>query len=418
MQDLSISNGFALTQSQQVALNALVDWMKDPNAPPYKTLSGYAGTGKTTLLNYVSEEAKKAGLTLAITATTNKAVKVLRDKIPNGAYFSTVHNLLDIKAKAKGTKELFVPGGKSKLDHYCLVVIDEASMISCVDLPDQPSLLTLIQDQVSVTSGIKILFCGDPAQLQPINEDVSKVFDFSPVKLTEIVRHDDGISNVAGLLRNSSKAYTLKQLTSPPDIIPIMAKDVDKLFSEWKDNPDSIRMLAWRNASVEKWNKALHSVVASASPSQAFLVGDRVIANSLCVQPTQSGYGEVPLMQNSEEGTIISIEETAQAYRMKIKPESGKVVNVQVLKSSYSGKLQAMLRQYANDRKWKQYWATKKSFHDVRLCYSMTVHKSQGSTFDSVIIDYQDIMANYNAENRNQLLYVGITRAAKKVYLL
>ena len=78
---------------------------------------------------------------------------------------------------------------------------------------------------------------------------------------------------------------------------------------------------------------------------------------------------------------------------------------------------------------WEQYYDNRKSFAWVDYAYAMTVHKSQGSTFKNVFLDVGDILANrtenvinlygVNARVRekNQLLYVAMTRAANRVFV-
>ena len=60
----------------------------------------------------------------------------------------------------------------------------------------------------------------------------------------------------------------------------------------------------------------------------------------------------------------------------------------------------------------------KKAYHDIRHCYALTVHKSQGSGFGTVVLDWENIQQNRDLQNRNQLLYVAMTRAEKQVKIL
>ena len=67
---------------------------------------------------------------------------------------------------------------------------------------------------------------------------------------------------------------------------------------------------------------------------------------------------------------------------------------------------------------WKPYYEFKESFVDISYTYAMTVHTSQGSTFDHTFVDMNDIQVCRNIEERTRLAYVAITRAAKTLHLL
>ncbi|NEP19333.1 MAG: ATP-binding domain-containing protein, partial [Leptolyngbya sp. SIO4C1] len=62
-------------------------------------------------------------------------------------------------------------------------------------------------------------------------------------------------------------------------------------------------------------------------------------------------------------------------------------------------------------------WAFRQRFHDVNYAYSLTVHKSQGSTFQDVFVDLPNLMRNPKTVERNQLVYVAFTRAAKRLFV-
>lgn len=67
---------------------------------------------------------------------------------------------------------------------------------------------------------------------------------------------------------------------------------------------------------------------------------------------------------------------------------------------------------------WKYYLSFKSCVICLDFAHAMTVHKSQGSTYDTVYLDTEDIgkCSNYDYELYLKLMYVGISRAAQKVY--
>ncbi|MDR6954195.1 exodeoxyribonuclease-5 [Ancylobacter sp. 3268] len=137
---------------QNEALSKAGAWLRLKYAPTFY-LAGYAGTGKTTLAKFLAGHAKGK---VAFAAYTGKAAAVMRSKGCKGA--STIHGLIyntdtDPNTGALTTK--LVPPGS--LDDYCLIVVDEVSMVDEVVGKDLLSF------------GIPVLVLGDPEQLPPVN---------------------------------------------------------------------------------------------------------------------------------------------------------------------------------------------------------------------------------------------------------
>jgi exodeoxyribonuclease-5 len=65
-------------------------------------------------------------------------------------------------------------------------------------------------------------------------------------------------------------------------------------------------------------------------------------------------------------------------------------------------------------------WALKGAFANISHAYAMTVHKAQGSTFDTVLIDWDDLQvaARRDPVQAARLMYVAVTRAASNVCIL
>ena len=412
---------FKLTDDQQQAFDEIIDWLYNSDEQ-FKTLKGYAGTGKTTLLNEIVREAKsykgnkRPSLSVIVTATTNKAVKVLRERVVFDN-FSTIHSLLNIKPVKKGKKEIFQPikfvaSGKKNIRYYDLVIIDECSMISSIDGSNdkEKSLLTIIKEETE-DSSVKILFCGDEAQLQPINETVSQCFDYNPSVLTKIVRHGDTIANQSKLVRNTIDYVPIDSLIAEPDIVETDVGEIIRNFKSFRMNPDRFRMLCWTNNSVKLWNAKLRIADYGYKPDAPYMKGDILMANEPC---EDEGY---IIMNNSEEGVVTEVQDVGDSYIVSLEKIEGGYATVRILKEKHKKTVKENLEELAEKTRWPEFWSLKKKYHDVRHCYALTIHKSQGSTFENVIIDRKDVCLNNDDQNRNQLIYVGMTRASNKVYL-
>ena len=190
----------ALTADQREAEELIKAWYLHLGTQIF-VLCGYAGTGKTFLLDHaVRALGLVAGESAAFVAPTGKAACVL---IRSGVPATTVHNLIytreeDIEADENGevVSERFLRFTKrDAIDPAIkLIVLDEASMVSD----------DMLRDLLSF--GVKCLCCGDPAQLPPVGG--SNTLLRSPViTLREIVRQEreNPIVRLAARIRAGEK---------------------------------------------------------------------------------------------------------------------------------------------------------------------------------------------------------------------
>ena len=161
-----------LSTEQRTAHDLALAFLRDPNPPrPYWLISGLAGTGKTETLATLA----RAVPTSTLCAFTGKAASVLRAR--TGLRVSTIHSFLYDRTgeerDARGRKQ---PTFKSKLlNHAGLVIfVDESSTVG-------EKLGTDL-----IKTGAKIIACGDPGQLPPIND--VPFFGEADVTLTEVHR--------------------------------------------------------------------------------------------------------------------------------------------------------------------------------------------------------------------------------------
>lgn len=172
-----------LTADQAEAAALIEEWFLHLNTQIF-VLCGYAGTGKTFLVDYVVRALGLVpGESAVFVAPTGKAASVL---IRQGVPASTVHSLIytreeDIEVNEDGEviSERFLRFvRKEKIDSGIrLIVLDETSMVSDDVLRDLLSF------------GVKCLCCGDPAQLPPVKGSNS-LLSMPVITLKEIVRQE------------------------------------------------------------------------------------------------------------------------------------------------------------------------------------------------------------------------------------
>ena len=70
-----------------------------------------------------------------------------------------------------------------------------------------------------------------------------------------------------------------------------------------------------------------------------------------------------------------------------------------------------------NRRKWQKYFGLKNSFANIQYHFATTIHKSQGSTYDTIYIDLNSLIYNTHIDDefKYRLIYVAITRARNNI---
>ena len=166
-----------LSDQQTQALYKIYNGLKDDDITE-QTLGGYAGTGKTTLISYLTKFFPDFG----ICAYTGKAANVLRTKGMHGA--GTIHSRIYEPHFDKGVVYFDL-----KLNPNCDgFIVDEASMVGSEIYWDLKSF------------GLPLIFVGDHGQLEPIESDFNLMA--SPMyKLEEIHRNAGTIARYAEHLR-------------------------------------------------------------------------------------------------------------------------------------------------------------------------------------------------------------------------
>lgn len=162
-----------LTKKQEEGLRIAVERYKNNEA--WTSISGYAGSGKSTLIKFIIAALDLKDEEVCYVAFTGKAATVLQKKgCPNA---TTAHKLLyKARQKADGTF-IFIPKTKFDLEQYKVIVVDEVSM-----LPAQ-------MWNKMLEHKIHIIATGDPGQLPPIDKEADNhVLDHPHIFLDEIMR--------------------------------------------------------------------------------------------------------------------------------------------------------------------------------------------------------------------------------------
>lgn len=421
--------GVTLTQPQQAALEALEQFVSSQEK--LYLLTGYAGTGKTTLLQVLIARLRQQGdrRSIVFSAFSNKATKVLQamsDRWGLGIDCMTCCKLLGLRPVIDDQtgKQVFRPDRKqdSQIDRYHLVVVDECSMIN------EEMWQLLVHAVSGLYDRAQILFVGDAAQLPPVGEPESACFRqiYQRSDLTEVVRYGGAIGVMAEDIRRHLERDRFPRfhndinadLTEGCFVVPRHRWEslLLKAFTSeaYQRDPDQVRALAYTNRRVRQLNHRIRAAIYGDNIAR-FVVGERLIANNACLE------GESVLLPTSAECEVIEVARGRAGdwpvWFLEVETEEGLYRTLRVLHESAQLEYDLKLQAYAQDKRWIEFWELKQLFHDLTYAYSLTIHKSQGSTFQDVFVDVLSMYANHNIVERNQLCYVAFTRAAKRLFI-
>lgn len=419
-----------LNRQQQKAFEQIVEYVKGRDQ--FFILCGYAGTGKSFLLQHVVGQNILCAYQIALSAPTNKAAKVLRKIVPSVEIkCCTIYSLLGIKMVSDEDRlVLELPKRFPVLGQYKLIVVDEASCVNKV-------LLSFIKEVAAANPHIKWLFVGDPAQLPPVGERFSAIWkeEWQRAVLTTVERNDNQLLVLATHVR--------KQISRCPKHNLILSSDHDADRGVWKYNntrgfingiyaatdkglfvkEDCLKIIAWRNKTVEDYNKIVRERIFGFNVER-YVVGDRVMVAA----PVERG-GRI-LANIDDEGTLSSVDVVHHSvfkefmiYRVMINMDGKGFMELNIVHESSHDQLLIKLNSLAIEAKadrskWKYFWALNNSFDKIRYGYAMTVHRSQGSTFQNVFLCCSDVLSSSNKKEALKCLYVGVTRPTTKLIMV
>jgi ATP-dependent exoDNAse (exonuclease V) alpha subunit len=461
---LALPNGKIITfnNQQYEGINKIRRWLKTKNQP-FFTISGYAGTGKTLSIKKILDEYNWG---VVVSAPTHKAVKVIRN-ITNKEG-QTLHSLLGLRPDVElsdfnPNAPQFNPIAVPKITDYNLVILDECSMVN-------KSLFELIQEKIK-NSNTKILFVGDSAQLPPVSEDFSVVFSQSDIEIHELTKVerqdcDNPLMLIYDMLRNNLEkldgGYKRKTniLDSGEGIIFIINKIefrkavLEKFNSnEFKKDSDYCKGLAWKNETVMASNNVVRTEIFGKN-SNIIEIGDILTA----YRSVNSENQRYNIIENSADYHVIeksNLEENKyeiKGFCVKLREDLAKkefkFLDVFIIDANNHDNLHhyAEMHDFFRDmgKTNKKLWT---KYYDFRRCnllmktiykyknglyrsncdiinkdldygYFLTIHKSQGSTYQHVMVIENDLNLNWNIIERNKLRYVAFSRPEKTCTVL
>lgn len=382
------------------------------------TLSGAAGTGKTTTIaDFILDI--PANECVALTSTTHQALSVLNDFIPDKAKCNieqgTIHSFLGYTIKENYGKTTLVKSpnpsefGKSTVDW---LIIDEVSML--VKLFHDH----MLKDEFKWRVLNKVIYIGDPVQLQ-----IDPFLDLTRVKtfeLTENHRQDkqSDLYNYCMKLRKEIESNGSPVPLPVGSIDIVQTVDHEEFLYSYKNSLSKDKViLAFKNSTVSSYNSNVKKYFMK---QDKFTKGDKLI----CLDPVfRSTANDKPTFFNRERVEIVSevtLESntyegiTIDYFSFTAINKSGKLSNMNI--PVVASRLKEALQILADSKDWASFYRLKKEFSSVHHSYAMTVHSAQGTSIDEVFIDLSDFVVPNDPmfHTLMRLVYVSLTRARKR----
>ena len=392
-----------LNDKQKQGLDIAVDRYKRKER--YTVISGYAGTGKSTLVKFIVAALPNINPDedVIYTSFTGKATQVLQKK--GNKNVSTLHKLLfESIPKPDGTffrKPVeFIP--------YKIVIVDECSMV--------PKELL----QRLIKYNVHIICLGDPGQLPPINKNEDNhLLDYPHVFLDEIMRQE-AESEIINLTMDIRAGKPLTRYQGKE--VQVLNKDeLTTGMLLWAD-----QIICAKNETRIALNNQMRDLLGRSGGPQD---GDKVI----CLKNNWDIYSvnDNPLVN----GTIGYLKDSFSTY-----------INLprQITSDGQPKKLDILTANFISDTEedygilnmdkqlittgvpgldWKtsykmgRNWRFQDKIPDqFTYGYAITCHKSQGSEWDNVLVIEEGFP--FEKEEHKQWLYTAATRAAKKLVII
>lgn len=421
-----------LSPQQDTALRLCAEWIKDPSRQVFY-LAGFAGTGKSTLAKHLVSSSDGRWLFAAL---TGKAAHVLRQKL--GVPAQTIHSLI------------YRPAGESTLSEIQLFDIRLQQYLEAAERRDPPEntpaeaiemarlsairrellsnkkmkftlwpLSTLFDkdvagvviDECSMVDervgkdlesfGKKILVLGDPAQLPPVHGGgyfTNRKPDFM---LTEVHRHakESSVLRLATLIREGG---SLDQFRPDNDCRILPRREYSSegkiAIADLALNADQV--LVGTNKTRIAGNKRHRELLGRTRPEPE--LGDKLV----CLRNDREiGVFNGSIWKVVNEPILDGEDTDVIALRLESDDQPGVVVECVSWLHHMLGR---------EDELQQMSWG-RRDFLEFSYGYSLTVHKSQGSQWNNVLlVDESSVFRN----DARRHLYTGITRAAQTLTIL
>lgn len=428
---------YNLTEEQQKFID-IVDTTKEGEI----LLNAPAGTGKTFIIKYLY---KKYRNEIIILAPTHKACTLFTKE---GMKCITIHNFLnsdtDIDEETGETNFTCHSPSTKYFYNKKILVIDEASMVNS----DMYSHLSELKNEMLV------IYSADTHQLPPVNEEFSPIFRnvTNEIKFTKNMRSSDSVC--AHYLDAFRKSIDLNIRVRIPDHKRILLK---RVLKKYKKNPDNIVLLSWTNKNTNYYNNLIRSHLFKKN------VDDKLEKYYKNEKLRFSGYRRLDCGRTYYTSNIITIKEliyynefvpfyrcdhninhkSYDKYIIKCKEcgidgkrklgydvtffkltdglKTDWIIPIDIINKKKVLEVLYHRKKCCKTLKEIEFWRRYYDLYNyyipkLNYSYAMTIHKAQGSQWEHVVVDINNIRCARKLAPR--LAYTAVSRMVHRAYFI
>lgn len=448
---------FEPTPDQGVAIDKLTDFISSDKQFEIFLLSGFAGTGKTTLISSFVNTLATFKIKSYLMAPTGRAAKVLSNYSKKRAH--TIHQSIYFINSAGDGNPHFKLGENKRTN--TIFIVDEASMVSTFSgITDQNALSPrdLLEDLLEYVYSVdncKLVFVGDKGQLPPVGMDKSPAldaeflkkqynFDIISSELKDVVRQESlsGILELSLQLREFTADIPVLK-TNNRDAIVVPGLELQEMIEAAFDEhgQDNVMIITRSNKRANQFNQQVRlRILWQEDEMNAGDVMMVVHNNYFWLDPkSEAGFianGELlkikKILKREEQfgWEFIQVVATFVDYpnmneievKMMTKAIHSESPNVprDQLKELF---FRIATEEYPLERNKRV--RNKKVMENpyfqalqVKFGYAVTCHKSQGGQWAAVFIDQGYFTNEMWSTEYMRWLYTAVTRASEKLYLV
>lgn len=444
---------FTPTSDQAHAMSLLSTYVSSENELEIFVLTGYAGTGKTTLISAFINALNHFSIKSVNLAPTGRAAKVLANY--SHTKTATIHRKIYFSNQTADGGSVFSLG--KNLHKNTIFIVDEASMIASAQSNNYGSRDLLFDTVEYVYSGenCKIVFVGDIGQLPPVGSSespaLSKIelkrtfsFDIVEANLTEILRQEDlsGILALATQLRTFTDEIPVLYADNK-EVVMINGTDLEDALESAIGyyGQDEVMVISKSNKRANLFNQQIrHRILWQEDELNA---GDILMV-------TKNNYfwidekSEAGFLANGELIEVLKVIRREAMFGCEFADIEARLIdypnmlpqefkiNVNAIRSDgpslSRAEMERLFYQIAQEefplernKKIRNRRVMKHPHFQalqVKFGYAITGHKSQGGQWECVFIDIGYFVEDMWDESMMRWLYTVVTRAKSKVYLV
>ncbi|HZH71096.1 MAG TPA: AAA family ATPase [Mariniphaga sp.] len=449
---------FVPTGDQEKLISGLSDFIITEAQDTIFLIKGFAGTGKTSMINVLAQTLAQLKIKSVLLAPTGRAAKVMAGYTHMPAY--TIHKKIYRQKSSTDGDGRFVLD--KNLHKNTWFIVDEASMISNSSSENNMfgsgNLLDDLLEYVFSGTNCRLVLSGDTAQLPPVGLSISPAleasrliqhgFDVKEYILTEVVRQSagSGILSYATHIRQEIAKDSLSGFISFesldfPDVVRLSGEDlIEEISSCYYEYGHFDTIVVTRsNKRANLYNKGIRGTI---------LYRENEIEKGELIMVVKNNYywiGEdtgMEFIANGELAEIVAIYgyESLYGFRYadvclrfidyehveidcKIFLDTLSIETASFTQEENRKLYDAVAEDYSDIRNKKERWKKIKEnpyFNalQVKYAYALTCHKAQGGQWKAVFVDHGYLLEEMLNQDYYRWLYTAFTRPVEKLYLV